>query len=241
MGLFSRRKEEVLLPTLSSLELEKEEVAPVSVKPEAEPQIIGLSEKLVNKIETSIEKNKKEKAQLKEEKRVLESKHEKTIARLSEVEGRCDEISKAFQSFKEDLGKDFLTEARKTLLKDADEIRETINTLRNRMIRMEDRLIDVNSDLKEIRVSYKFHDLYQSIKLLIYMIAGFDVGDHKIVTSLVQAINSIALEMRDEGYWESAKDAVITSLLEVKNSWRDKDPRITKIIDLGLEELKGLK
>ncbi|MFA5406640.1 MAG: hypothetical protein WC307_04765 [Candidatus Nanoarchaeia archaeon] len=217
MGLFRKKapKEELINETVNKM-------------------IIGINPELVSKVRDKVTK-------LKEEKEYLKHSYDDLIKRMAMVEGKCDAIDSTFKNFKDDLMSNFLVEARKELKKELGSVNESIKANQTRATRNEDELMKLIKKLSDAEFVSSFQDDYQSIKLCIYMITNSDPSNHSLIVILLQTIHSVIDEMRRNGYWTVGREAVLTSLLNLKTYWRGRDERVEALIGSEIDALENLR
>jgi len=219
MGLFSRKKKQ----------------EPKVKKDKGEDKlIIGINPQLVNKVKNKVKK-------LKEEKEILRSDYHELIKKMSAVEGKTNAIDSTFKSFRKDLMTGFMEEARKTLKKEMKGTNDSIANNHSRVMKLENEVLKLSKTHDEFEFVSSFQDYYQLIKLCIYMITNAEPEQQTIIMLVLQTIHSLVDDMRRNGFWDAGKDAIITSLLNLKTYWRSKDERIENLIGAEVDALETLR
>ncbi|MBD3312440.1 hypothetical protein GF352_03245 [archaeon] len=218
MGLFGRKKKK-------EEEIEEEEV---------EKMVLGVNPELINKVKEKVRDIHTEKESLRES-------YEELIQRISAVEAKSNAIESTFNNFKEELMTDFMEQAKQELVRETKELKETISLNRSRMTKIDDELIKLSKEQEELEYMSSFQDDYQLIKFCIYLITNLDSNSQSIIMSILNTIHTICEEMISKGFWETGKDAIITSLYNLKSYWRAKDERVENLINNEIEALKILR
>ncbi len=196
--------------------------------------VIGVNPELINNVKDKVKV-------LKESRDELSKKYDELIKKVSVVEGKCEAISDAFDGFKKSLMNEFLSEARKELRKELKSINDSINNNHSRILKVEDELIKINKARDDFEFTSSFQDYYQLIKFCIYFLTTIEPSNHSLITSLLQTIHSLIDDMRRNGFWSSGRDAIITSLINLKSYWRSKDERVESLISAEIDALEKLR
>ncbi len=217
MGFFSKKPE-----------------APIIEKEEPKKILIGVNPELVNKVKDKVKR-------LKDEKSDLAKKYDELTDKMSAVEAKCEVIEKTFTNFKEALSKEFMIEAKKSLTKEMKSVNDSISNNHNRTMKNENELSKIGKELEEQAYYSSFQDYYQLIKLCIYLMTNAEPDHQDLVTLILQTVRSLVDDMRRNGFWETGRDAIITSLLNLKTYWRARDERVEAMIGLEVEALEKLR
>ncbi len=196
--------------------------------------LIGVNPELVNSVKLKVK-------QLKDERDILKKDYDELIKRMSVVEGKCDAINDTFKNFKSDLMKDFLEEARKVLNKELKIQTDANNNNHKRIMKIEDELIKINKAHDDLEFISSFQDYYQLVKLCIYMITNASPSNHEFIALLLQTIHSMVDDMRRNNFWSTGRDAIITSLLNLKTFWRSRDSKVEGLIGAEIDALESLR
>jgi len=196
--------------------------------------VIGVNQELVDKVRLKV-------AKLKDEKEALKQSYDDLIKRMAMIEGKCDAIDATFKNFKDDLKTGFMDEARKELKKEMNSLIDAVKSNHTRTIKNEDEIMKLVKNQADAEFISSFQDNYQSIKLCIYMITNADPANHQLIIIMLQTIHSVVDDMRRNGYWDAGRDAVLTSLLNLKTYWRGRDERIENLIGAEIDALENLR
>ncbi len=241
--LFGRKKEvkKEFVPPLP--EESKKLKKPKKMKPKMKPRkiVMGVAPALMQDVKARVRAIKAERDELRMRSEELEDKYEDALNRLGVVEGKCKAVENSFNSFKDDLMTDFMEEARKVLKKEMKLQGDAVTATYRRVLRIEDDLMNINKDFDDLKFTTSFSDYYHLIKCLIFFMTNCESSDHRLITISLQTIRSIISDMRANGYWKSGKDAIITSLLNLKAYWRSKDERVENLIGVEVDALESLR
>ncbi len=246
MRLFRRKKksEEPIVDKPAFSEIKEKPPLPAQPKaPKKKPskKFVGIGPAIMQEVKSKVSEIKKERDLLKKTIEELEDKYEDALNRLGVIEGKCNAIESAFKSFKDDLMSDFLGEARAALKKEMSIQTDAISANNSKILRLEDDLIKLTKEIDDQKYLSVFNDYYQQVKGLIFLITNCEPTDHRLITLALQTIRSIVDDMRINGYWETGRDAIITSLLNLKSYWRGKDERIENLIGVEINALESLR
>lgn len=233
MGLFNRKKDKNL-PIISEstelMEVQKQEEpmqeeTSETVKPETELQknetiILGVNRELVTKLKDKVEKVKAQRTE-------LADKYKELVEHVKVLDGK-------FDALKIELVKPFMDDARK-------ELNDVINTYKSRISKNEEELIKISKAQEEFEYVSSFQDYYQLIKLCIYMMTHAENSNTPLIKLILNTIHSLASDMVRNNFWNSGKDAIITSLLNLKTYWRMKDNKIEELIGNEVKALENLR
>lgn len=233
MGLFRKKEKKIPEESTAIMEIPEEEKTPSEVElagqeeipetpalKESERIILGINKELVNKLKDRVEKVRAQKDQL--------------TATYKEVLERVKALDDKFETIKKDVTSEFLNEARK-------ELQEVINTYKTRVSKAEDEVLKLSKTQEEFEFVSSFQDYYQLIKLCIYMITHTEASNQLMIKSLLSTIHSLAADMARNNFWTAGKDAILTSLLNLKTYWRSKDSKIEELIGNEVNALENLR
>jgi len=196
--------------------------------------ILGVNPELVNQVKSKVKG-------LKDEKSVLQKSYNELVMRMSQVEGKCDAIESTFKQFKDDLMTDFIEEARKALKKEMKRQDDSISGNHSRVIKLEDELLKLEKSIQESSYMSSFQQYYQLIRFCIYLLTNTQPGNYPMMSLILQTIHSLADDMRRNGYWETGREAIITSILNLKSYWRSRDERAESLIGAEVDALENMR
>lgn len=209
--------------------------------PQRKGKLVGIAPELMRDVKAKVKGIRDERDRLRKAFEDLDDKYEDAISRMGVVEGKCKAIEASFKNFKDYLMGDFMNEARALLKKEMSLQSNAISANNNRILRIEDDFIKISKEQDDSKFLGSFNDYYQSIKAKIFFITNCEPTDHRLITIALQTIRSIVDDMRVNGYWETGRDAIVTSLLNLKTYWRSKDQRIENLIGVEIDALENLR
>ncbi len=186
--------------------------------------IVGVSPELVNEVKAKVKK-------LKEEKEMLRKDYYELMDRMSIIEGKCDALEGTFKNFRGELKKVFLEDARSALEKEGGEIH-------SKLVKLEGEVNKIKKTHDDFEYVSSFQDYYQLIKLCIYLITNASPNDYNLIKIIIGTIHSLINDMKRNNFWETGKDAIITSLLNLKSYWRSHDEKIAELIGNEINALQ---
>jgi len=186
--------------------------------------IIGVSPELVDEVKMKVKK-------LKDEKELLRKDYHELMNRMSLIEGKCDALEGTFKNFRADLKKSFMEDARQALKKE-------VGDVHSKLIKLETGLNSLKKTHDDFEYVSSFQDYYQLIKLCIYLITNASPNDYNLIKIIIGTIHSLINDMKRNNFWETGKDAIITSLLNLKSYWRSHDEKIAELIGNEINALQ---
>lgn len=212
----------------------KEKEPEVTQEEPSNKLVIGVNPELVDKVRIKVSK-------LREEKEILRKDYFELMKKMETVQSKCDVIESTFKNFRTEMINEFMQEARKELKKEIKSLNDSISNNHSRILKQENELIKLNKSVDEQEFANSFQDYYQLIKFCIYIMSNTEAENQDFIIIILQTVHSLIDDMRRNKFWDAGKDAVITSLLNLKTYWRSKDERIEQLIGSEIDALEKMR
>ena len=192
--------------------------------------VLGISPELVDQVRYKVKK-------LKEERDALKKEYYELIKRVGIVEGKIEGFASSLENFKKEIMESIVEKSKELITK---EIRAEVGALKENetLIRkVKDEVSKLMKAQSDLEFTSSFQDYYQLIKLCIFIITNAEEGDKNLIKTLMKTIRMLVNDMKKNGFFEPAKNAIMVSLSNLKTYWDSKNEEIGMLIASEIDQL----